>query len=215
MKTKTILLAVTLLLGLTPLARAQSATAFDYTGKYAIDYGQTLSQPMYESSPGLIGVGGPGGDDDYGNATQFIISTPTDINYLDVNAMVAQSPDVTPRNPVNFPTTFDYQIYSGTTTGFFGTVPNIDTLLATSSLLSFPDVSTDETGLIVPFDASLQPGTYWLAETGYGPAVVETTQGYFGSPEVAPVPEPPTFWLFLMIVGLVILRRNNDFGHLV
>jgi len=65
------------------------------------------------------------------------------------------------------------------------------------------------------FDASLQPGTYWMVETGTGMAAVEPSQTYIGS-SVAPVPEPPTIWLFLVAaVGFALLKRKNLwFGRL-
>jgi hypothetical protein len=66
-----------------------------------------------------------------------------------------------------------------------------------------------------------QPGYYWLevaggsngGDEGGGIAeIIDVTSGV----ATAPVPEPPTIWLFLAAaIGFVMLRRNNVLGCLV
>ena len=85
MKTKTILLAVTLLLGLTPLARAQSATAFDYTGVSAIDQDYGFGASWYSGDGSHGGVWPSSQAGGMGAAQQFTISAPTDISALDTS----------------------------------------------------------------------------------------------------------------------------------
>lgn len=190
----------------------QAPTDFDFTGKYAINYGMTLNSPEYEFSTSPLFVGGPGQDDDYGYALQFTISAPTNISSLDLNATVLGTGNQFPDPP----TTFIYQLYSGSNYVFHNTVnqneptPDLSTLLLQSGTLSFAD-SYASYNELVPFDVTLQPGTYWLAEQGEGGAIVKTDTSYIDPPfPVAPVPEPPSFYLLLTGLAFLIYNRRKS-----
>ena len=90
-----------------------------------------------------------------------------------------------------------------------------------------PELVADELAL----DVALQPGTYWIAAQydvnaspvgndgiAGGDAFVEDFQvSYIDPPNgIAPVPEPPTIWLFMVAaVGFVLLKRKSFvFGRL-
>jgi len=205
-------------------AQAQSATDFDYTGDNAANYG-TATNPVYYPTATVIGVGGPSNDG--GAAEQFTISSVTNISSLDVNAIVFGSGNQPSQSTT--PTTFVYQIYSGSsytvegTTNLAEPVPNLSTLMTTSSPLTFADPSSVSpttttatySNINVPLNTTLQPGTYWLAEDGNGPAVVDATQTYIDPPSGMPIaaaPEPDSWILFIFgIAGILLFKRKSFF----
>lgn len=201
------ILTIGLMLLLSIQANAQ-AVPFDYTGNYAFNFGYLKDFPMYYPSGGPGPLGGP--SDDWGSASQFTISQPTMISDLVVNAHVVGS-----EGPAeNFLTTsYVYQIFTGSR-NFRDTpfpVPDLSTLIYTSGPVTFTDPGNmdqaDYSGLDVPFNVNLQPGTYWLGELGNGADIVVPTQEYIDPVTVTPnqtaaVPEPHTGWLLLF--GLLV-----------
>ena len=203
---KTIITILFYIFAVSP-AWAQSIS-FDYTGINASNYG-SADHPEWMLTKNHIPIGGPSNDG--GWAEQFNISALTNISAIDVNAVVFAS-----GNPMSFktaPTTFNYEIFSSQL--------NPNNLLAISNLVSFPDPSmtsatassVEYSGVIVPIDAQLSPGTYWLAAIGNGVAVVNTNQQYIdppiGSMPIASTPEPPTWQLMIIgLVGIFFLRKE-------
>jgi len=228
---KTILLAIILLLGLIPRAMAQVAvsTPFDYNGVTAVD----SSADSYTTGTWTTGAPGNSGgyiypypDGNFGYAQQFTINTLTSISALDTSVLV-------PSNIISLEngsfggltsasTAITWNIYSGTTkeelNGNFppnSPVPLLSSLVAQTSpelLTAYyntaPELVKDELTL----DTTLQPGTYWIAaeyDTNVpngGNALVEDLQSSYIDPPngVAPIPEPPTIWLFLVAGGFII-----------
>ena len=219
MKIKTIILAITLVLGLSPLARAQMvvSTPFDYTGVTAMG-GDALWVPGNGNSYIATGV-----FDEYANSQQFTISTPTDISSLNITtSMFAGS--IQPA--VN--ATLTWSINSNSISSVYDSpVPNTNSFIQQSAPITFtltpeevaeyselnPYIVTEQ----IPFNIDLQPGTYWITEQASqsSEGFILPTQTY-NDTVVAPVPEPPTIGLFLVAaVGFVFLKRKNlGFGRL-
>ena len=105
MKTKTIILAIALVLGLSPLARAQSATAFDYTGISASDenYGFGTSWISGHGNGSSAEVWPSAQAGDMGIAQQFTISVPTLISALDTSCLLYTSPSPRDRQKSRMP----------------------------------------------------------------------------------------------------------------
>jgi len=234
MKTKTVLLAVALVLGLSPLARAQSVP-FDYTGISATD--EDADYVGYHPNPTWIsGLGNPqegsvGGNINqsgyFGSAQQFTISVPTNISALDINATVFQGPDypypVVPYQTEPVFTTVTWDIYSGSSPEesdgvFYPNEPVPGTLEFQSTPITYAAPTTVESitnNQQLAFDADLQPGTYWLAEEGTGGESVGVTTTYVDPSMVAPVPEPPTLLLFLFTGVLILAFNFRKLGRLL
>lgn len=218
---KILILAVTLFLTYTLQVQADDSINFDYTGDYASNYG-SVDHPEYYASPSPIPIGGPSNDG--GAAEQFQINTLTNISALDVNAVVFGSGN--PPHRSTLPTTFVYQLYSGSSYTVEGAtnsnepVPKLSTLMMTSSPLTFTDpsaISANTTtstykDMMVPLKIELQPGTYWLAELGNGQAVVETQQSYIDPPVVGntvQTPEPMVGGLFAGLLVFILLKGRK------
>jgi len=224
MKTKTILLAVILLLGLTPLARAQQAsvTPFDYTGNeneavivtgassWSPDPDSTTVDPVALGSTAI--------------AQQFTVTSQTDFIDLETDTVLLTQPPYLSIGQTAS-TTLTWSIYSGNSYTLFGqtiSVPLPGTFLVSSAPVTYTAGFGDNNPLVnnyVAMDADLAPGTYWIAESGTGDLSVDPTQSYMypaNYPLTSPVPEPPTIWLFLVAaVGFIWLKRKDlVFGRL-
>ncbi len=119
-------------------------------------------------------------------------------------------------------TTVTYKIYTQSSNTLEGGLsqprPDIQSLAYSSSPSSFSsthqDVVTGQNTQLdtqVPFNYDFTPGSYWLTEEGTGPTVVRFDSIAYDSASgnVAQTPEPPVFFLFLMLAGFIILKTNQ------
>ena len=233
---KTIMLMFTVLVVLFQGNSHAQMIRIDYTGNSV----NRAADESWLNPGGSSYLGGPIGNDAmlYG-ASQFTVDSPEGVFYMSINVQQSSmSPYffITPPNySENMNVTFSLIEGTGNNSGtdipiLHFPYPNGATL--GSADLIFTTVAgqfvTDYNNLLVPLQAELIPGdTYWIAasvdgsggQNWGGPAdsggsTLNYSVGLEGA--AAPVPEPPTFWLFLMVVvGFVILRRNNVFRRLV
>jgi len=215
MKIKTVMLTVIVLLGLPPFARAQSATAFDYTGVTASENNIDLYS-QWVSGEANTQLWAPANE--IGLAQQFTISTPTNISSLETSVIL----NLSELNPGQGPegTSINWDLDSGTSSSYEVHGQTIDKpvpLLSSVVLQSNPEIiaayggsSSQTLTEQLPFDVDLQPGTYWISEQGGGEIPATPSQEYIDPLSgTTPVPEPPTFWLFLMATaGFALLKRK-------
>lgn len=207
---RTLLIVWSLLL-IPVIAKAQ-VVPFDYTGKVA-----GIEQIGYGSNGNIVDPQFYAGDDseissnsdNYGGAQQFTLSSPTHVTDLVIGTNIIGYGD--PFAPGS-PTLLSFQLYSGT--GNFQNEPGYlipvneiaDSITYTITDPSISGITNES--LLVPMDVTLQPGTYWVGEEGYGQEDVYTSQAYIDPPIVAP--EPPTFWLLLVaVLGMLIEKRGR------
>jgi len=200
---KILILAGLVLMAIPIQARAQT-TEFDYTGAKAGYVSDGGSSPIYNW--GVMPFGRETlvtdwQDDFTGEAAQFTITAPTDIATLEASLNYGA------RTEAGGTGTIDYMLFSGTTNpyNFDGTVgpgiiPLQSSLIERSASITLP--GNGQTNVSVPFDATLQPGDYWVAMEGRGDSA-SSTQEF----TTAAVPEPPT-WM-LMAFSIVLLLAFN------
>lgn len=201
---KTLLISLSLFLPNLSLAQI---VPFDYTG----------TQAEYTNYESIEPVWGPGSEQPDtmvdptaqwqidGIAQQFTLTSPTSISALDINANIGIDPLHQSNSPGTLSTTLTWDIYSKSTNKFYGQIqnssfPDYNSLLLQSDPQTFTINQGDPLTNIqeqIPFDITLQPGTYWLAEQGYGEAEVFPTQEYV-DPVTAAEPSP----LIMFIVGI-------------
>lgn len=198
------------------------AADFNYTGMTA----QAINGPQIwfggYASLGPLGygpLGGPAGDDIFGIAQQFTVTQETPISSLNVQAQAL--PEIAGT------TTFHYSLYTDSTFTSGGTVqtkpiPVASSLVKTSQPISIT-MTQDQVNSSskpvsysqqVPFDYTLNPGTYWIAEEGGGGTYVYVQQSYVDPPpsgdgsgdNTAHAPEPA---MWMMLGGFLLFVLFN------
>ena len=221
---------------------------------YGCGYTSNNPSPGIVNSLGLMWAGGPVANNSVGYANQFSVSEETKIDYLLASAHIwggdrfSYDPITQTISPELSSNTMYFKLYTGTLNNYHddpsGPYPDSGTAALISSLFvttHWEDVYSEEldewrqeekqayyTDTPVPFDITLAPGTYWIAQERYA----EDSGGLYGEPgwgqgsgsQVGPVsvkfwqndlavqhtPEPSTFLLFgLGLLGAFVRRRKR------
>ncbi len=198
---------------LCPSARAFESLAIAYSGAVAekID----LTGRYYGGFDGGY-MGGPAANNSLGGAYEFKTLEALYVDHLKVDARVWSF------NRTGLQEfAFDWKLYGSTVLGEYGAVPDQQDLLVASQMT----VQTNEdpleynqlTGVEVPINRTLQPGTYWLArerELGRsGPIVDNIKTDFYGNKmATAHTPDPITCVTFGGGIAWAIWRKRR--GHL-
>ncbi|MFC1510166.1 PEP-CTERM sorting domain-containing protein [Candidatus Omnitrophota bacterium] len=197
----------------------------------------TSSYPKTVSLLGLKFAGGPVANNSVGYAQQFNILQETEVDYLLISAHIAQGQNSFPQFSSH---TMYFKLYTETLHTFRGDpsppYPDAATAALVSSLFVTThledryvpaldawrpfEVDGQYTDVPIPFNMTLAPGTYWIAQERYA----ENTGGLFGqlaygkgsgarvdgiSVKFAATPEPATLFLFASgLAGAFFMRRR-------